>query len=178
MGIDRRTLLISAAAVAGGIGVGVLAERRGWWTPAIIGTPDPDAALTRVVRSSEAALIKAYDAALASSPLTVTAANAERLQAFRDQHADHLAALGGRQDDIDDAPGPGEPDPDDPESSPTLPPLPGDDTALPGYLADAEQQHVMLLSTGVRIATGGELARLLGLIAASETTHVVGWSRG
>lgn len=176
MGIDRRTLLITAGAVAGGIGVGVLAERQGWWTPAVIGTPNPNAALTRVVRSSEAALIKAYDVALANGGTTAVAL--ERMQAFRDQHVAHLDALGGGRRDIEDAPEPGQTDPGDPESSPTMESLPGDAAALPAYFAQAEQDQSDLLSTGVRISTDGELARLLAIIAASETTHAVGWSRG
>lgn len=176
MGIDRRTLIISAAAVVGGVGVGVFAERQGWWTPAIIGSPDPAAALNRVARRTEAALIKAYDAALSSPGIGAT--TGERLSEFRAQHADHLAALGGGERDIEKAPAPGQPDPADPEASPALAALPTDPAALPAYFANAEQDRVALLSSGVVISTEPQLARLLALIAASESTHAIGWSRG
>lgn len=177
MPIDRRTLLITAAAVAGGVGLGVVAEQRGWWTPAIVGSPDPDVAITRVSRSGEAALIRAYDTALEQvQPLP--AATQERLEAYRAHHQDHLAALGGDEGDVAAAPAPGQPDATDPQAEPRVPALPADADALPGYFADLERRHAQLLSTGVRISTGPDQARLLALIVAGETTHEIGWSRG
>jgi hypothetical protein len=177
MHIDRRALLLGTAAVACGIAVGTAAQRLGWWDPSLIGSADPDAAITRVARSGEAALIKAYDAAL-SDPVLAVPRYLSRLQEYRSHHLDHLAALGGDDRDVQDAPRPGQPDPDVPGGAPPVPELPSDPAALPAYLAAAEQHRASLVSTGVRISTDGELARLQSLVVASETTHTAGWSRG
>ncbi len=178
MHIDRRALLFGGAAVAGGLVVGAVGDRRGWWEFDIIGAPDPDDAITRVVRGQEAVLIGAYDAALQDPALSAPPL-LQRLQNYRQHHVDHLVALGGGQGDVEDAPLPGRVDAEQPEgAAPAVAALPGDAAALPAYFATAEQRHIELASTGVRISTQGELARVLALIAASETMHVAGWSHG
>lgn len=177
MHIDRRALLIGAGAVAGGVAIGAVAQREGWWEADLFGGSDPNAAISRVSRRSEAALIRAYDAAL-EDPAIAAAPLLARLQAYRDHHLDHLDSLGGGSDDIADAPAPGDVDPTQPNSNANLAAIPTDPAAIPAYFAEAEQQRAGLLSTGVRISTDGELARLLTLVVASETTHAQGWSHG
>jgi hypothetical protein len=170
-------MLVGGAAVVGGLAVSVLAERQGWWTSAIVGSPDPSGAIERVARRGEAALIAAYQEALAN-PTLADAGNIARLRSYRDQHREHLAALGGDESDVESAPLPGQPDPDDPQASASVPPMPGDAAAIPAYFAGIEQQRAELLSTGVRISPDGGLARLIALIVASESAHAAGWSRG
>lgn len=178
MHIDRRALLIGAAAVVGGVAVGTVAERLDLWDPRILGGTDPDGAIIRVFRNREAVLIRAYDAALAGTP-DPAAALGGRLQAFRQHHVDHLVALGGGPGDIQDAPAPGQADPAGSGSAaPMVPALPADPGSWPAYFAEQEQQHADATGTGVRISTDGDLARLLALIMASETAHAAGWGNG
>ena len=177
MHIERRGLLIAGAAVAGGLVLGKVADRLGWWDATILGSPDPDDSISRVARHEEAVLIRAYDAALADTAIAGQPV-AERLGIFRQHHIDHLWALGGGDTDVAAAPGPGVAPQGEPEGTPPLPALPTDPAGLPAYFSAAEQRHADLTSTGVRIASGGELARLLALITASETSHVVEWSSG
>jgi len=175
MHIDRRALLIGAGAVAGGVALGTLADRLGWWDPTILGARDPDAAIARLIRSQEAIVVRAYDEAIAGGG--GDAPTADRLATYRQHHADHLSELGGSERDVDDAPAPGEDDPERAEGAPApAAALPTPDQ-WPGYFAALEEQHSGLLSTGVRIS-GGEQARLLSLITASESAHVLGWSGG
>ena len=153
MPIDRRGLLLAGAAVGGGLVVGVVGERAGWWEADLLGASDPNAAIRRLARSSEATLIRAYDAALA------TGATDPRLELYRAQHADHLEALGGSDAEIDSAA-----------------PVAVDPAALGEQLAAMESAWQTDAATGVRISPDGDLARLLALITASEASHVQGWS--
>lgn len=175
MDIDRRALLIGGCAVAGGIVVGNAGNRLGWWDIDFLGRSDPDDALTRVLRGGEAELVRAHELALAqSAPGALT----DRLQTNRQHHIDHLAALGGGQSDIDRALAPGETDPDDPDAPPPVPPLPADAGQWPAFFATLERGQGSLATTGVKIALGGGLARLLALVLASEEGHAQEWSDG
>jgi hypothetical protein len=176
MDIDRRALLIGGTAVAAGVVLGTAGTRLGWWDIDVLGAADPDRALRRVLRSGEANLIAAYDAALAEA--ADGAPVAERLSAVRQHHADHLSALGGGDADIEDADQPGRSDPADPESPPAVPALPGDPAQWPTYFGALEEGHAGVTATGVRISEDGGLARLLALVLASETGHVQEWADG
>ncbi len=176
MDIDRRALLIGGSAVAAGVLLGTVGDRLGWWDIDLPGGAGPDRALLRVLRSGEANLIAAYDAALAAAP--DEAALAGRLAALRQHHVDHLRALDGDSSDIEQADRPGQADPDDPAAPPTVPALPSEPAAWPGYFAALEDEHAGLTATGARISADGELARLLALILASETGHVREWANG
>lgn len=176
MNIDRRALLIGGAAIGTGVLIGVAGERAGWWEIDLLGLDEPDAALRRVLRASEAAQITAYDAALASP--AVTPALTERLASPRQHHLDHLAALGGGQDDLDQAVGPGAENPDELRAAPVLPALPADPDRWPAYFAALEMDHSDLVGTGVRISEDRELARTLVLNLASEIGHSAEWANG
>jgi hypothetical protein len=174
MDIDRRALLIGGSAVAGGILLGTIGNRVGWWDIDVLGRSDPDAAIERVVRSGESRLIVAYDAALLvgrSQP-----AVAERMQRYRQHHIDHLWALGGGERDIGRAPAPGDIDPDDPQAPPVVPALPEDPARWPSYFAALEEGHADIAATGVRITADAPLARLLALVLASESGHSWEWN--
>lgn len=174
MDIDRRALLIGGSAVAGGILLGTIGNRVGWWDIDVLGRSDPDAAIERVVRSGEARLVVAYDAALAAGG--PPSAVAEQLQRYRQHHIDHLSALGGGDLDLERAATPGEVDPDDPQAPPVVPALPADPARWPSYFAALEQGHADITATGVRITGDAALARLLALVLASESGHSWGWT--
>jgi hypothetical protein len=176
MDIDRRALLIGGAAVAAGVVLGTAGTRLGWWDIDVLGGADPDQALLRVLRSGEADLIAAYDAALAES--SSAAGLADQLAAVRQHHLDHLTALDGGAADIERASRPGQPDPDDPQAPPVVPALPGDPGGWPAYFGSLEDGHAGVTATGARISEDGELARLLSLVLASETGHARGWANG
>jgi hypothetical protein len=175
MDIDRRALLIGGSAVAGGILMGTIGNRLGWWDIDLLGGSEPDAAIERVVRTGEAQLIVAYDAAL-QDPGGSDPGYAAQLALHRQHHVDHLSALGGGERDVDRAAVPGEVDPDDPQVPPIVPALPEDPAQWPPYFAALEQGHADITATGVRIAGDGALARLLVLVLASETGHVEEWA--
>jgi hypothetical protein len=176
MDIDRRALLIGGSAVAAGLVLGTAGNRLGWWDIDVLGGADPERALLRVLRSGEANLIAAYEAALAEAvqggPVR------DRLAVLRQHHTDHLAALDGGESDIEDADQPGRADSDDPEAPPAVPALPTDPAQWPAYFGALEQGHADVTATGVRISEDGELARLLALVLASETGHVQEWTDG
>lgn len=176
MDIDRRALLIGGSAVAAGVVLGTAGNRLGWWDIDVLGAANPERALLRVLRSGEANLIAAYDAALAGA--ADGAPVADRLAALRQHHVDHLAAMDGGEGDIEDADQPGQADPADPEGPPAVPALPADPAQWPAYFGALEQGHAGVTATGVRISQDGELARLLALVLASETGHVQEWADG
>ncbi len=157
MTIDRRGLLIGAAAVGGGLAIGALGGRLGWWEARILGGSDPNAAMRRLARAREAALVGAYDQALALG------GSDQRLDLYRGHHWDHLLALGGSQDDLDSA---------------EALPVPTDQGAWAAFFSAQEQTWSTDAQTAVRISPDGSLARLFALVGASEATHTWGWTHG
>jgi hypothetical protein len=176
--IDRRALLVGAGATAAGVGAAIVGDRLGWFSLPLVSTPDPDVVVQRYLRRTEAVLIRVYDEALdrAAAP----PATAALLTAFRAHHLDHLAALGGDEQDVADVPGPGAPDPAaqglDPSGSVPVPPT--DPAAWPPFFAALEAAAQARDATGVRTAQDGGLARTLALVAAAEAGHAQGWTRG
>lgn len=143
--LTRRTLLGSAGAVVlagctGGGGAGPTS-----------GSADPgdDDRIRADTASDEAALIALYDAVIARLPDL-----ADALSPLRDQHAEHLAALG--------ADGPASPEADSPGSVP----------AALKELSAAERKAADQRMGAAVAASDEELIRLLALISASEASHV------
>jgi hypothetical protein len=158
MAIDRRGLLIGGAAIGGGLAIGAVGRRAGWWEADILGGSDPNAAIRRLARAREAALVRAYDQALA-----VGGPAQAQLRLYGGQHNDHLQALGGSADEAADA---------------EVLPVPADPAAFAGFFTAQERDWATDTETAVRISPDGGLARLFALICASETTHVWGWTHG
>lgn len=115
--------------------------------PATDAQPGGDDALRRDVAQAEQSLIHRYEAALESAP----AALASLLTRIRDEHLDHLSAMGVA-----------------PASAPA--------SANPGRvdaLRAAERDAARGRRTAAVAARDAELTRVLALIAASEAGHVV-----
>ncbi len=108
--------------------------------------PDPDVALRDAAVAREQALLQAYDVVLAAQP-----GLRAQLQPYRDDHAEHLAAL----------------QPHPPSTSPTGSPS---TVRTRAELASAERAagdaHA---AAGLRASPG--LAGLLASLAASESAH-------
>lgn len=143
--LTRRRLLLAAGAAAALGAAGCSSTSEG--TDAT-GAADADVLLADVA-TDEQGLIARYDAAIAAFP-----GMAAPLRAIRDQHADHLAALGTRPRAVPSAGAPATPD-----------------GAIAG-LRDAERQAARARRAACVAADDTQVARLLALIAASEASHV------
>jgi hypothetical protein len=149
-GLTRRQGLIGLA-LLGPVGV-LTACTQGEDVAAEASTPAPiTPGLVDEVSTDEAALIARYDVAIAAfpdAPVTAT------LSAIRDQHADHLAALGGSAA---------------PASAPSPP---ASVAAAITDLIGAERAAAKARVDSCVAAGDPELARLLTMIGASEAAHV------
>lgn len=143
--LTRRELL-TAAAVSGAALLGACG------TGADVGPQSQqpvggDEALRRDVAQAERALIAQYDAAIATAP----AALSTLLTRIRDEHRDHLASMAGSSTAATSTPA----------------------TVSLAALRAAERDAARTRRTAAVAATDGELARVLTLIAASESGHLV-----
>ena len=131
-------------------------------TPSPTGpSTDPDAAVLETAAAGERDLVAAYDAAMAAFPeLTIS------LALLREQHLAHAAALG---------PGPSPSASGSTAPAPAAPPTSAT-AALEGLLA-AERAAADARTQECGQASGLEAARLLALIAASESSHVEALAR-
>ncbi len=111
--------------------------------PAPEATPGPQ-------QSDELALIAAYDAALASAGPRATIV----YQRLRDEHVEHLAALGWQQ-------------------PPPAPVADGADISRRDLIR-AERRAARTRRNAADVSPDAEQAQILALIAASEAQHVVG----
>lgn len=153
--LTRRALLGLGAGVFGAAGLAACTSDTGGEgssSASASDTPDPDGPLATDVIAAELRLIAAYDAALAASPSLT-----ETIAPIRDQHREHVTALGGSSTET--------PSPD--VSAPT-----GDAAAVIEALMAAERDAVAQRTTACQAASGAEFAGLLALIAASEAGHV------
>ena len=132
--------------------------------PVPAGHPDPvrDRAL-----STEADLLKQYDAALALPAVAADSGLTAKLKAIRAEHVAHAAAIreGYTQ--------PAAPTPSAPAtSSPTLsaPPAATDAKTVVATLAKAEQDAASARTADI-LAADGDTAMLLASVAASESGH-------
>lgn len=106
--------------------------------------PTPDSQ-----QADELALIAAYDAALASAGPRATTV----YQRLRDEHVEHLAALGWQQ--------------------PPPAPVPEDANTTRSDLIRAERRAARIRTSAADATPDAEQAQILALIAASEAQHVV-----
>lgn len=139
---NRRQLLQIAALSAVGAPVVAACDTQILPVPRPAATPDAQ-------QSDEIALIVAYDAALREAPDDVRAL----YQRIRDEHAEHLRALGWQ----------------DPVPTPSTPVQ----TPSGAQLLRAEKAALRRHTQGARTTTDSEQAQILALIAASEAQHVV-----
>ncbi len=135
---DRRHVLQVAALAAAGLTVLPACSEDVDNPPEATPSPDAD-------QAAELALIAAYDAALAQR-------DNETLRLIRDQHADHLRALGWQE-----------------------PPPAATASAGPSrkQLIRAERRAERQWAAAASTETDPERAQVLALIAASEAQHVV-----
>lgn len=152
-GLTRREGLVALALLAP---AGLLAACSGAEepTPGSTTASAPTADLAGEVAAEESTLIATYDAVLAATGLGDEAS--ARLALIRDQHAQHLEALGGTA-------GPA-------TSSESSSPLTTD--AAVANLIAAEREASRSRIRACVSADDAELARLLTFIAASEASHV------
>ncbi len=118
---------------------------------------DVDDSVRRQVATSENDLIKRYDATIAAFP-----AVAARLQPLRDQHAEHLSAVGG-PDQVSDLKGPV---------------IPQTQAAAVSELAGAERDAATARRASSVAATSPDLIWNLALIATSESQHAATLTKG
>ena len=116
-----------------------------------------DDAVRQAVADSEQTLINRYDATIAAFPSL-----AEKLRPLRDQHAEHLAAVGS--------------DPVSPDQSGA----PVAKTAAGAFsaLTAAERKAASDRTASCGQASGGDLIWNLALIAASEAQHATQLAKG
>jgi hypothetical protein len=107
--------------------------------------------------ADERSLLARYDATIAAFP-----ALAPGLSLVRDQHAEHLRALGS----------PATPSGSASDPAGTAVSLPTDPTAAVGALIDAERSAMRLRVDACVAATDPQSARILTFIAASEGSHI------
>lgn len=120
-------------------------------------TGNADDAVRQSVADSEQFIISRYDATIAAFP-----ALADKLQPLRDQHAEHLAALGSD---------PAKPDEPAPAVAKTA-------TAAVQALTAAERKAAQDRTASCGQATGGDLIWNLALIASSEAQHAAQLAKG
>lgn len=153
-GLTRREGLLALGLLAS---VGLAAGCSGSGEPppgSATATPLPED-LAAEVAAEESALIAAYDAALAAAPGLGDEATA-LLTLIRDQHAQHLEALGGAAE------------PPPPSGSP---PVATGAAAIASLIA-AERAAARSRIRACVAADDADLARLLTFIGASEASHV------
>ncbi len=152
--LTRRQGLFAIAIAAGGT---VIAACSSSPEPAPTAAPPSSAAPGSETLANEQELIAKYNVAIAGLPTL-----AKELTALRDQHAQHVIALGGTP----------------PDTSPSTAVVPG----FPGPSA-GQQSIIQALSVAERsaasqrveacvVATDGAMARTLTFIAASEASHL------
>lgn len=153
-GLTRRESLLALGLLAP---IGLLAACSGSPEPSPGSTSAsaPPADLAAEVAAEESALVSTYDAVLAAATGLGDEA-AGLLGLIRDQHAQHLAALGGAA-----APPP-------PSGSPSPVTI---DAAVANLIA-AEREAARSRIRACVAADDAELARLLTFIGASEASHV------
>lgn len=120
-------------------------------------TPDADDAVRSDVSASEQRLLARYDATIAAFP-----ALAGKLQPIRDQHAEHLAAMGSQPTNRD-------------ENGPAVGKTPA------GAISDLTAAERSAATERVKAsgqASSAELIWNLALIAASESQHATALARG
>lgn len=120
-------------------------------------TANADDAVRQAVASSEQSLIGLYDATIAAFP-----ALADKLQPLRDQHSEHLAAMGGQPTSSD-------------QPSPTVA---KSAAAAVQALTTAERKAATERTSSAEKANGGDLIWSLALIATSEAQHSVQLTKG
>ncbi len=118
---------------------------------------DADDSVRAQVGASENDLIRRYDATIAAFP-----AVALRLQPLRDQHAEHMSAVGG-PDQASDLLGPV---------------IPQTQAAAVSELADAERDAATARRASSVEATSPDLIWNLALIATSESQHAATLTKG
>jgi hypothetical protein len=124
---------------------------------------DPDDALRSAAAERERALLREYDAVLATRP-----GLAPRLAPVRGHHAEHLEALLG-------PPPTGSPSPSPTAALPPAVPPPADDAAALARLVEAERAAGDAHALGCLTASR-RLAPVLASLSASELSHPVALS--
>jgi len=156
--VDRRSLLLGAALLP----LAACTADPSPAPPPPPPPPDPDDALRSAGVEREQALLAQYDAVLAAHP-----ALAARLSAVREEHAEHLRALLGRDETVPAGPSDGP----SPAASPSSAPVaPADPAAALAGLVGAEAA-TGAAHAGAALEAGGQLAGVLASLAASEATH-------
>lgn len=143
--LTRRDVLAAGLSMSGTALLGACAAS----APESASEPPPggDDVLRRDVAAAEQALIRQYEAAIASA----SDALAPLLTRIRDEHVEHLTSMGGTVTSATPFAAPGTVD----------------------ALRAAERDAARMRRTAAVAAADGELARLLALIAASEAGHAV-----
>ncbi len=118
---------------------------------------DTDDSVRAQVAASENDLIRRYDATIAAYP-----AVAARLQPLRDQHAEHMSAVGGS----------------DPATDLRGLIIPQTQAAAVSELAGAERDAATSRRTSSVAATSPDLIWNLALIATSESQHAATLAKG
>jgi hypothetical protein len=152
--LTRRQGLLGVLAL-GGLGGLALAACSSPATPDQTVAPSASAAPVSPAVADEQALIARYDATIVAFPALAAA-----LTTIRDQHGEHLVALGV----ADSAPAA--------TASDAPLSLPTDPRAAIGVLIDAERSAMRQRIDACVAATDPETARTLTFIAASEGSHV------
>jgi hypothetical protein len=150
--ITRRAGL-RALALIGPIGVLAACTDDGAPIPGPSATATQEPPPAEASAADEAALIAQYDTVLGAFP-EADADVLAALAAIRDQHVQHRDALGGAE----------------PQTDPSAPPV-GVRAAITALIA-AERQAGKARIRACVAAENPEVARLLALIAASESAHV------